>query len=157
VNITDELDKKIIHLLSKDARLSYREIARKLGTSHANVGNRIEALEKQEVIRGYTVVLNPEVFNLYPMCLQISIKPGADVAAIGRLMSTFDDVSIVSRVTGECDLLVLALCQDKNAAVSLMSKISGIDGISSIESHAIIEAIKLVPTWQVQTGGIVSP
>lgn len=152
----DESDKKILDLLSKNARLSYREIARKLGTSHANVANRIAAMEKQGVITGYTVVMNPEMFDLYPICLQISIKPGADVASIGRIMSNFDEVSIVSRVTGECDLLVLALSKDKNAALSFMSKVSAIEGINSIESHAIIEAIKIVPKWQT-AGEIVQP
>lgn len=146
----DNIDKKILKLLTKDARLSYREIARKLEISHANVASRIESMEKNGVIKGYTVVLDPEKFDLYPLCLQISIKPGADVAKIGQLISAFDEISMVSRITGECDLLVLALCQNKNDALKLMSNVSGIEGINRIDSHAVIEAIKLLPRWQVQ-------
>ncbi len=146
----DDTDKQILELLSGDARLSYREIARKLKISHANVAGRVESMEKNGIIRGYTVVLNLEEFDLYPLCLQISIKPGAEIAKIGQLLSSFDEVSIVSRVTGECDLLVLAVCQNKNTALKFMSNVSGIEGISRIESHAVIEAIKLSPKWQVQ-------
>ena len=151
----DELDRKILDLLSQDARQSYRELARKLGTSHANVANRIENMEKAGVIKGYTVIMNPENFDLYPLCLQISIKPGADVSAIGQMLSGFGEVSIVSRVTGQQDLLVLALCQDKGQAVSLMSKVSGIEGINRMESHVVIDVMKLNPKWQVQTKGTV--
>ncbi len=151
MKVLDDTDRKILELLSGDARLSYREIARQLGISHANVASRIELMEKNGAIMGYTVVLNPEEFDLYPLCLQISIKPGVDISQIGQLLSSYDEISIVSRVTGECDLLVLALCRNKNDALKLMSTISGIEGISRIESHAVIEAIKLSPKWQVQT------
>jgi Lrp/AsnC family leucine-responsive transcriptional regulator len=149
----DELDKKIIDLLCQDARQSYREIARKLGTSHANIANRIENMEKSGTIKGYTVVLNPENFDLYPLCMQISVKPGANVSAIGQMLSGLDEVSIVSRVTGQQDLLVLALCKDKNQAVNLMSKVSGIEGIDKMESHVVIECMKLMPKWEVQAKG----
>jgi Lrp/AsnC family leucine-responsive transcriptional regulator len=149
----DELDKKILGLLCQDARQSYREIARKLGTSHANVANRIENMEKSGTIKGYTVVMNPENFDLYPLCMQISVKPGANVSAIGQMLSGLDEVSIVSRVTGQQDLLVLALCKDKNQAVNLMSKVSGIEGIDKMESHVVIECMKLMPKWEVQAKG----
>jgi DNA-binding Lrp family transcriptional regulator len=150
----DELDRQILGLLSDDARLSYREIARKLGTSHANIASRIENMHQKGVIRGYTVILNPEFFNLYPLCLQISVKPGAEVATIGKTLANLEEVSIVSRVTGQCDLLVLALCKDKAQAVDLMSKVSKIQGIDRIESHVVIEVMKLVPKWQVQAEGV---
>jgi Lrp/AsnC family leucine-responsive transcriptional regulator len=149
----DELDKKILDLLCQDARQSYREIARKLGTSHANIANRIENMEKSGTIKGYTVVMNPENFDLYPLCMQISVKPGANVSAIGQMLSGLDEVSIVSRVTGQQDLLVLALCKDKNQAVNLMSKVSGIEGIDKMESHVVIECMKLMPKWEVQAKG----
>ena len=48
----DDLDLEIVQLLSEDARLSYREIAKRLAISHANVSNRIKRLEQKDVIRG---------------------------------------------------------------------------------------------------------
>ncbi len=151
----DDLDKKILDLLCQDARQSYREIARKLGASHANVANRIEKMEKSGIIKGYTAIMNPENFDLYPLCLQMSIKPGANVSLIGQVLAGLDEISIVSRVTGQQDLLVLALCKDKTQAVNLMSKVSGIEGIEKMDSHVIIECMKLMPKWQIQPKGAV--
>jgi len=43
--MVDELDRKIISILQKDARLSYREIAKKLGIAVGTVYNRLKKLE----------------------------------------------------------------------------------------------------------------
>ncbi|MEM2145340.1 MAG: AsnC family transcriptional regulator, partial [Candidatus Jordarchaeaceae archaeon] len=68
----DELDLKILELLSSDSRLSFREVAKNLGVSHANVAARIKKLEEDKIIRGYTVILDPEYTNMYPLCIRIS-------------------------------------------------------------------------------------
>lgn len=139
----DELDGKILQLLSDDSRLSYREIAKELGVSHANVSSRIKKMEDERVIRGYTTILDPEYLNLYSLCIRISAKTGADLSAIGREIASFDRVYVVMRVSGDCDLLVLGMCKNKQEAIDLISKISGVQGIDKVESHVVLEAIKL--------------
>ena len=142
----DELDGKILQLLSDDSRLSYREIAKELGVSHANVSSRIKKMEEERVIRGYTTILDPEYLDLYSLCIRISTKTGADLSAIGREIASFDRVYVVMRVSGDCDLLVLGMCKNKQEAIDLISKISGVQGIDKVESHVVLEAIKLAGT-----------
>ncbi|MEX2752921.1 MAG: Lrp/AsnC family transcriptional regulator, partial [Candidatus Freyarchaeota archaeon] len=108
--VLDELDKKIVELLSADSRLSYREIAKKLGVSHINVSSRIKKLEDEKVIRGYTVILNPEYLNLYSLCIRISAKTGANLATVGSEIASLPRVYVVLRVYGDFDLLVLGMC-----------------------------------------------
>ncbi|MBS7269778.1 MAG: Lrp/AsnC family transcriptional regulator [Candidatus Freyarchaeota archaeon] len=141
--VLDELDKKIVELLSADSRLSYREIAKKLGVSHINVSSRIKKLEDEKIIRGYTVILDPEYLNLYSLCIRISAKTGANLAAIGREIASLPRVYVVLRVSGDCDLLVLGMCKDRQEALDLISKISNIKGIEKVESHVVLETIKL--------------
>ncbi|MEX2723255.1 MAG: Lrp/AsnC family transcriptional regulator [Candidatus Freyarchaeota archaeon] len=141
--VLDELDKKIVELLSADSRLSYREIAKKLGVSHINVSSRIKKLEDEKVIRGYTVILNPEYLNLYSLCIRISAKTGANLATVGREIASLPRVYVVLRVSGDCDLLVLGMCKDRQEALDLISKISSIKGIEKVESHVVLETIKL--------------
>ncbi|MEM2985076.1 MAG: Lrp/AsnC family transcriptional regulator [Candidatus Jordarchaeaceae archaeon] len=141
--VLDELDKKIVELLSADSRLSYREIAKKLGVSHINVSSRIKKLEDEKIIRGYTVILDPEYLNLYSLCIRISAKTGANLATVGREIASLPRVYVVLRVSGDCDLLVLGMCKDRQEALDLISKISSIKGIEKVESHVVLETIKL--------------
>lgn len=139
----DELDVKILQMLSSDSRLSYRDIAKELGVSHANVSSRIKKLEEDKVIRGYITILDPEYMDTYSLCIRISAKTGADLTTIGREIAGFDRVYVVLRVSGDCDLLVLGMCKNRQEAIDLISKISGVQGIEKVESHVVLETIKL--------------
>lgn len=56
----DELDHRILGLLLRDGRTPAAQIAEQIGLSRPAVADRIEKLERQGVIRGTTVVVEPE-------------------------------------------------------------------------------------------------
>jgi len=140
----DELDRKILELLAEDSRLSYREIAKQLGVSHANVAGRIRRLEETNVIKGYTVITDPEVMEMYPLCVRVSVGPGADLSQIGRDVARIDKAHIVMRVSGDCELLVLAMSDDRKEAMDVLHEISQIPGVEKAESHVVLESIKML-------------
>lgn len=139
----DDLDRDILKLLQADSRMSYREIAKVLDVSHVNVSSRIRAMEESGVIRGYAVVTDPDALGSYPLCLRISAAAGGDLSEIGSRVADQMEVSVVMRVSGECELLALAMCRDRQSAVELLDRISGIPGIEKAESHVVLESIKL--------------
>lgn len=55
----DDLDIRILRLLSTDARLSLREVARRLGSTAPTVSARLARLEERGVIAGHSVVVAP--------------------------------------------------------------------------------------------------
>jgi len=120
----DDLDRQILLLLAADSRLSYRELAKRLGISHANVSTRIKRLEDQNIIQGYTAVLNPERLDLYPLCIRVSAGPGADFTEIGREIAELDITQVVLIVSGECELLALAMCRDRQEAIELFKTLN---------------------------------
>ena len=139
----DSLDRQILDALAKDARLSYRDIAKILGLSHASVSARIKRLEEGGVIKGYAVVINPDAEGLYPLCLRISAKSGYELGEIGRRVAEFPEVHVVMRVSGECELLALTLSGDRQSALDLLAKINRVEGIEKAESHVVLESLKL--------------
>ena len=103
--------------------------------------------KKDGVIKGYSVLLDPDALQKYVFCLQISVKPQSNLDQICPKIADFGDVSIIMRVSGDCDLLVLAVCEHQKGALDLISKISGIQGIEKVESHIVLETIKMTAKW----------
>ncbi|MFI3226878.1 MAG: Lrp/AsnC family transcriptional regulator [Clostridia bacterium] len=59
-NDIDKIDRKIIQMLTKNARVTVKEIASEVFLSSPSVCARIAKLERDGIISGYTVVLNNE-------------------------------------------------------------------------------------------------
>jgi DNA-binding Lrp family transcriptional regulator len=145
INMTakQNIDEEILRLLSKDSRQSYRDLAKQLDISHVSVSNKVKALEEKGIIKGYTTVTDPDMMNYYPLCLRISASQGGNLSVIGDKVADYPDISVVMRVSGDCELLALAMCKDRETALELLDSINEIDGIAKSESHIILEAVKM--------------
>lgn len=137
------LDKEILKLLSEDSRQSYRDLAKQLDISHVSVSNKVKNLEETGVIKGYTTVVDPDKMNYYPVCLRISASQGGNLSEIGDKVASFEEVNVVMRVSGDCELLALAMCENREKALRLLDDINKIERIAKAESHIVLEAIKI--------------
>jgi Lrp/AsnC family leucine-responsive transcriptional regulator len=70
----EEIDRKIVTLLSRDGRMSFTELASQTGLSVSAAHQRVRRLERRGVIKGYVAVIEPEDAGL-PLTAFISIKP----------------------------------------------------------------------------------
>ena len=57
VNFLDKLDKKILTLLTQNARMPVKDIAKQVSLTSPAVSSRIRRMEQQGIIGGYTVRL----------------------------------------------------------------------------------------------------
>src|ERR1700716_1996026 len=110
----DEIDQRIITLLTGDARLSARAIARELGMSPGAISERIDRLEASRIITGYHATVDIAALG-FPVRATISVRVGrgADTLSgvIDKLMA-IRNVQTVKLVTGEWDLLVEVVVPD---------------------------------------------
>ena len=74
----DDLDRKILSLLAKNARMPVKEIAEQVALTSPAVSSRIHKLETDGIISGYTVVLNRPADRVYVDALiSLSVTPPA--------------------------------------------------------------------------------
>ncbi|WP_460771475.1 Lrp/AsnC family transcriptional regulator [Mariniluteicoccus flavus] len=59
----EDLDRRILELLSTDGRMSYTDIGRATGLSTSAAQQRVRRLEQRGVIEGYSVKINPTAFG----------------------------------------------------------------------------------------------
>ena len=72
----DDLDRKILTLLAKNARMPVKEIAEQVSLTSPAVSSRIHKLETDGIISGYTVTLNRPADRMYVDALiSLSVAP----------------------------------------------------------------------------------
>jgi Lrp/AsnC family leucine-responsive transcriptional regulator len=70
----EDIDRRIVGLLTADGRMSYTDLGKATGLSTSAVHQRVRRLEQRGVIRGYTAVVDAEAVDL-PLTAFISIRP----------------------------------------------------------------------------------
>ena len=107
----DDVDKAILYALQEDARTrSSKEIAERTGTADSTVRKRIQQLEADGVIKGYSVDIDYQASG-YPLRMLLfctaSIPDRGD--RIPEILAIDGVVSVQELVTGEENLLVTAV------------------------------------------------
>jgi Lrp/AsnC family leucine-responsive transcriptional regulator len=102
----DEIDKKILQTLQKNARISLKNVAQKTYLSSPAVSTRIDKLEREKVITGYHAAVNPVKLG-YPIMALISldVAPG-DKIKFYDSMEAIPNVLECNCVTGEYSMLM---------------------------------------------------
>lgn len=104
----DNLDKKILELLSDDGRKSYRKISRELDVSVGTVHNRVDKLTKTGIINKFVPVINHEKLG-YTLTAIIGLEiKGGSVSFLTDKEEFKDNLLAVYDVTGQFDGIVIA-------------------------------------------------
>lgn len=107
----DDVDREILHALQEDARgLSSGEIAERTEASSSTVRKRIQRLESEGVLKGYSADIDYQASG-YP--LRMLLFCTASITERGELIEDILDISgvisVQELVTGEQNLLVTAV------------------------------------------------
>jgi DNA-binding Lrp family transcriptional regulator len=133
----DDVDLRLLTLLSRDARTSQRQLARLLGVSAPTVGERVARLERTGVIRGYSVQLDWEALGYgVRVYLSVTAGDGFDVAEIMKSIWAIPEVEDVSIVTGSMDMVVRIRVRDQaHLRALLLDHVWQIPGMQRTETH----------------------
>lgn len=106
----DELDHKILKLLSANARMSVKEIADQIALTSPAVSSRIHKLEQSGIISGYTVTLHrPKGQTSIDAIICVSAPPN-NREALMSMMEKQPEVLQCYHVTGDHSFMVRVSC-----------------------------------------------
>lgn len=139
----DDLDKKIVELLIKNARMSYSEIGQKTGISRVAVKMRVQALEKRGIIEEYTAVINPQKLGGAVSCyFEIETLPKA-LNEVAEKLRMNDTVTQIYRVSGKSKLHVHVVASSNEEMEEFISQvIDRLEGVKECSSNVIFSRIK---------------
>ena len=138
----DEIDKKIIKVLQDDARTSLRKISELVKVSLGTVSNRVKRMEANGVIKGYSVILDPDQIGW-----ELNVVIGLRIQK-GRLIEILERIAKDSRVngvydvTGDFDSMVIARAKNRKDLDDLSKNVLSIDGVERSITHLVLNTVK---------------
>ena len=139
--IPDKTDVKILKVITEDARLSFRKIAKKIGVSTLTVLSRMKKMEENGVIKGYSALIDHKQLGL-DMTAILEIKTTKGHSSIKDQLKKLENVYGIWGVTGKNDLMILAKFSDTDMLSKFTKKIFSIPNVDGIETHLVLDTIK---------------
>jgi len=136
--VLDATDRALLALLRDDARASTAELARKLKLSRTTVQSRMERLQRQRVIAGYTITVPNELeANLVRAHVLITLAPKRS-AAIEIALRRIPEVRVLHSVSGPFDLIAIVAAASIGELDALIDRIGGLDGVERTTSAIVL-------------------
>jgi DNA-binding Lrp family transcriptional regulator len=138
----DDLARKIVRALNGNARKSYREIAKEVGTSATAVINKVRKLEESGAIKGYVPVVDPGYFGIDLVAI-IALR-----ISKGKLLETQEKISSDRRVaavydiTGEWESLVIGTFKGRDDLNDFIKGVLSLPFIDRTVTHLVLNVVK---------------
>ncbi len=123
----DDIGWLILGALQRNARASYRELAEEVGLTAPAVAERIRRMERQGLIRGYSVDLDYGSLGLPLLAtIRVTARDDASIAAVAALARELPEVIVCHRVTGAESHLIEAAVTSPGHLEELISRLVGV-------------------------------
>lgn len=140
--MADELDKKIIRSLNENARKSFREVAKDVGTSVTAVIHRVKKFEDSGTIKGYIPLVDSGYFGMELMAviaLRISqgklLETQKNIARDARVLAVYD-------ITGEWDSMVIGRFKDRQDLNDFIKNLLTQKNVYRSVTHIVLNVVK---------------
>lgn len=140
--VLDALDNQLIDLLSRDARVSNRKIATKLGVTEGTVRGRIKRLQQDGLI-AFTAVTGFEMARKSRLCF-INVQADVDkVRDVARVIADLPQINAVLITTGQFNITAMCLIEDLDILVDIASdQILSVPGVHHVETSIAAKTMK---------------
>ena len=137
----DALDKKILSILAKNARMHFKDVAAECGVSRAAIHQRVQRLMDIGVIYGSAFNINPKSLG-YTTCtyVGITLERGNMYREVASQLNLIPEIVECHYTTGSYTMLVKLYARDNEQLMELLNdKLQNIDGVVSTETLISLE------------------
>ena len=137
----DSLDKKILSLLSKDARMPFLEVARECGVSGAAIHQRVQKMQQDGIITGSEFVIDPNKLGFRTCCyIGIYLEAASMFNQVTEELEKIPEIVECHYTTGVYSIFVKVFAKDNNhLKIVLADKLQSIKGIARTETYISLE------------------
>lgn len=137
----DELDRRILQIITQNARIPFKEVADQCGVSRAAVHQRVQRMYDLGVIVGSSYIVNPKMLG-YQLCVYIglTLEKGSMYKAVTAELKKIPEVVESQFTLGGFSMLIKLYAKDDAHLMYLLnSKIQEIPGVAKTETLTSLE------------------
>ena len=131
----DSLDKKILRMVSEDARVPFLEVARACNVSGAAIHQRIQKLTMLGILKGSQFVIDPERIG-YETCafIGLNLKNPENFDQVMEELKKIPEVTECHYTTGNFDMFIKIYAQNNHHLLTIIHDKLQPLGLSSSET-----------------------
>ncbi|MDR1402778.1 MAG: Lrp/AsnC ligand binding domain-containing protein [Tannerellaceae bacterium] len=132
----DKLDRQILNIISKNARIPFKDVAEECGVSRAAIHQRVQRMTDMHVITGSGYQINPKSLG-FNTCTYIGVKleRGSMYKDVVPEFEKIPEVVECHFTTGPYTMLIKLYATDNEHLMELLnSRIQEISGVTATET-----------------------
>jgi Lrp/AsnC family transcriptional regulator for asnA, asnC and gidA len=147
--VLDDMDKRIVRVLQKNARTPNTEIARALGVTETTIRNRVARLLDEKQI-GVVAVVNPDATEAtISAFLEISLHPKNLDAVVEKLRAR-GEVRYLGLTLGRAQVIIEAFFRDHEHLLAFQTGVvATLPGVTAVETAIVVRVAKFSYEWEI--------
>jgi DNA-binding Lrp family transcriptional regulator len=138
----DATDRKIVSLLRENARRSFKDIGDDVHLTAPAVKRRVDRLERDGVILGYTAIVNPPAFGWHSEAfVDLYCDGRMPGEAVKRAVEREPGVVSAHTVAGEASALLHVRAADTKDLEDTLERIRSTDGITRTVTEVVLSTL----------------
>jgi DNA-binding Lrp family transcriptional regulator len=134
----DALDRRLITLLRHNGRRGISDLAIELGVSRATIRARMERLEQQGDVVGYTVILRADVLSAPVRGMTLIEVEGRAKDRVVSALTGLAEVTAIHTTSGKWDLIAELSTESLTALDDVLNRLRLTPGIAASETHLLL-------------------
>ena len=138
----DDIDRRIVALLRENARRSFRDIGEDVHLTAPAVKRRVDRLEREGVILGYTTIVDPSAFGWHTEAfVDLYCDGRMPGEAVKRVVEREPGVVSAHTVAGEASALLHVRAHDTKDLEDTLERIRAADGITRTVTEVVLSTL----------------
>lgn len=138
----DHMDQRIIGELKNQARLTWRELSERVHLAPSSVAERVRAMERSGVIRGYRLDVDPSAYGRgLRAVIDVGLPPAMSPDEFEAKLVAREEVTFAAYVTGKADYTVIVDCDGSEGLDAFIRWLKADAAVASTESKLVLRAV----------------
>ena len=134
-------NQKLLEILEKNSRIPFLRLAKMFGVSETAIRKRVKTLERDGIIKRYTIEMDLKKLGLREAWIGIDTKPERYIEVIENI-KRINDIKEFYLSTGDHMLMLKIIFRESHEIEDLIKRIEKIPGVVRVCPAIFIERIK---------------